>query len=97
MRLTSLLLVACLLLGACASVLPPVAIPPIEKRAKPEECRTPAELETVRAACRFRPEVWNTTADDQAAFIRACVEVLGPAYREEVRRRRSCVEWIDRD
>lgn len=39
-------------------------------------------LETVRAACRFRAELEQVELADQAAFLRNCVEVLGPSFRE---------------
>jgi hypothetical protein len=33
----------------------------------------------------------------QIAFIRNCVEILGPSYREEVQMRETLAKWIERE
>ena len=55
----------------------------------------PSQQEAVQAACKFAPGVWKLGLEEQAAFIRNCVEILGPAYREEVRLRAELVRWIE--
>ena len=57
----------------------------------------PSKQEQVQAACKFDPGVWKLNLEEQAAFIRNCVEILGPAYREEVALRAELARWIASD
>ena len=57
----------------------------------------PSKQDQVTAACKFQPSVWKLDLKDQAAFVRNCVEILGPAYREELRFRQEVVRWINSD
>lgn len=54
----------------------------------------PSQQALVAEACRFNPGVWKLGLEDQAAFMRNCVGVLGPAYREEATLRAELVRWI---
>lgn len=91
----AVLLCACLLATACASRLPPAEIKPTLQRVKPLEAMGPSQQEAVQAACKFAPGVWNVGLAEQAAFIRNCIEILGPAYRESELLRAELVKWIE--
>lgn len=54
----------------------------------------PSKQDQVTAACKFQPGVWRLELPEQVAFIRNCVEILGPAYREEVLLRSELARWI---
>lgn len=55
----------------------------------------PSRQATVEAACKFAPGVWKVGLEEQAAFIRNCVEVLGPSMRSEALERQVLVKWIE--
>jgi hypothetical protein len=57
----------------------------------------PSQQSQVADACRFNPGVWRLGLEEQAAFIRNCVEILGAAYREEARARLELIRWINEE
>ena len=95
MKLLAALLCACLTVTACASQRQQVEIQPTLKRAKPLEAMGPSRQEQVANACKFSPGVWNMGLEEQAAFIRNCVEILGHNFRLEIVDRQVLVKWIE--
>lgn len=89
------IVLCCLTLSACASRPSCPEIPATPPRAQPVEAMGPSSPQSVLEACRFRPQFSNLTLDEQGAMLRNCFEVLGPAYREEARKRSRLVEWIN--
>lgn len=63
-------------------------------RVKPLEAMGPSHQVQVSEACGFRKELANLTAEEQLAFVRNCIEVLGPAYRDEATLRAVLARWI---
>jgi hypothetical protein len=49
----------------------------------------------VTAACKFRATFADLELEDQTAFLRNCVEVLGPTLRLEDADRQVLVRWIE--
>lgn len=70
-------------------------MPPTLHRVKPTAAMGPSRQAEVEAACKFNPGVWRLGLEDQAAFIRNCVEILGPAYRQSEADRAELVRWIE--
>lgn len=55
----------------------------------------PSRLVQVTGACKFRSTFPDLDIKDQAAFLRNCVEVLGPTLRLEDADRLVLVRWIE--
>jgi hypothetical protein len=55
----------------------------------------PSRNDLVRDACKFNAGVWQLGLEEQAAFIRNCIEVLSHAYRQESGERLVLVRWIE--
>ena len=90
----AVLLFACLTIGACSSPPRLPDLPPTLHRTKPLEAMGPSRQAEVEAACKFQPGVWRLGLEDQAAFVRNCVEILGPAFRASEADRAELVRWI---
>jgi hypothetical protein len=88
-------LCACLTVMACASRPQLPEMPPTQQRAKPLQAMGPSRQAEVEAACKFQAGVWKLGLEDQAAFIRNCVEILGPAFRASEADRAELVRWIE--
>ena len=55
----------------------------------------PSRQARVADACKFSPGVWSMGIEEQAAFIRNCVEILGHNFRLETTDRQVLVRWIE--
>jgi hypothetical protein len=55
----------------------------------------PSKKDLVADACRFSPGVWKLGLADQAAFMRNCIEVLGPTFRQSEAERGVLTRWIE--
>jgi hypothetical protein len=64
-------------------------------RAKPVQALQPCNLETVRLACKFRPEFANLLIDEQLAMMRGCFELIGPELRACSVKRDRLAEYIE--
>ena len=95
MKPLAVLLCACLMATACASQRQQAETQPTLKRAKPLVAMGPSRQDQVADACRFSAGVWKMGLQDQAAFIRNCVEILGHNFRLEVADRQVLVRWIE--
>lgn len=65
------------------------------QRAKPLEAMGPSRESLVADACRFQPGVWKLAHKEQVAFLRNCVEILGPSFRLSEKERLVLAEWIE--
>jgi hypothetical protein len=55
----------------------------------------PARQAVVTEACKFSAGVWKMGMQEQVAFVRNCVEILGHNFRLEVSDRQVLVKWIE--
>lgn len=85
------MILACLLVSACASTPPRPEILTARPRVKPLECLTPAEI----GACRLPDWFDRASLADQAALILNCAVVNGAAALEAERKRACLADWIE--
>lgn len=50
--------------------------------------------ETVRLACKFRPEFANLLESEKLDLMAGCFEVIGPVFRECAAKNERLVDWI---
>lgn len=62
-------------------------------RAQPQGMEA-CNLESVRLACKFRPEFGNLKIEDQLAMMANCFEIAGPELRACSAKHDRLAEWI---